>query len=92
MIGLISLQKSCGFTAESIRKSGISLMYSHTKTDFGYGFYLSPSFFDARDWSCRKPSNCGKGAVMIYNLHLPGDFLTMDLDDEKWLEVVSCAR
>ena len=70
--------------AESIRKSGISLMYSHTKTDFGAGFYLSPSFFDAKDWACRKPSNCGRGAVMIYNLHLPGDFLAMDLtSDDK---------
>ena len=31
---------------------------------------------------------------MTYNLHLPGDFLAMDLtsDDKKWQEVVSCAR
>ena len=29
---------------------------------------------------------------MIYSLYLPGDFLGMDLNDEKWREVVSCAR
>ena len=69
-------------------------MYSYTKTDFGARFYLLPSFFNAKDWVCRKPSNCGRGVVMIYNLHPPGDFLAMDLtsDDEKWREVVQCAR
>ena len=61
-------------------------MHSRTKTDFEAGFYLPPSFFDAKDWACRKSSNCEKGAVIIYNLHLPGDFLAMDLtsDAKKW--------
>ena len=34
---------------ENIRKYGISLIYSHTKTEFGARFYLSPSFFDAKE-------------------------------------------
>ena len=80
--------------AESIRKFGLYLIYSLTKTDLGAGFYLLPNFFNAKDWACTKPSNCERGAVMIYNFHLPGDFLTMDLisDDKKWREVVSCTR
>ena len=36
----------------------------------------------------------GDGTGMIYDLHLPGDFLAIHLtsNDEKWREVVSCAR
>ena len=57
--------------AKNIRKNGISLIYIHTKTDFGSGFYLLPSLFNAKEWECRKSSNCGRGAMMIHELHLP---------------------
>ena len=70
-------------------------MVSNTRMEFCVGFYLSPSFIDAKGWAHRKLSSCGKGTIVIFDLPiLGGEVQVMDLtsDAKEWKRVVKSLR